>query len=99
MEQFIISISEFPEDVIAESVYGHSDSMDGRRFAAEFERRRKLAEKGVIESASSGSGTSFSNSASGEKSSGWSEVAKKGPPKEDPLAGFKTVPNKKKGKK
>lgn len=71
--------------------------MDGRYFAEEFIRRRKLAEKGVIEPSTSGSGSGFSSA--GEKSGGWSEVAKKGPPKEEPTAGFKVVPTKKKGKK
>jgi PERQ amino acid-rich with GYF domain-containing protein len=85
--------------IIADAVYSSSQLMDGRRFAEEFLRRRKLAEKGVIEPANTGSGTSFSTA--GEKSSGgWSEVAKKGPPKEEPAAtGYKVVPNKKKGKK
>lgn len=69
--------------------------MDGRRFAEEYLRRRKLADKGIIEPAKTGSASGFS----GEKSGGWSEVAKKGPPKEEPTAGFKVVPNKKKGKK
>jgi PERQ amino acid-rich with GYF domain-containing protein len=72
-----------------------STSMDGNRFAAEFDRRKKLADKGIVEPA--GTGTSFSTAA--EKSSGWSEVAKKGPVKEEPNSGFKTVPAKKKGKK
>ena len=69
--------------------------MDGRRFAEEYLRRLKLAEKGIVEPAMTGpAGTS-----GGEKSGGWNEVAKKGPPKEEPTAGFKVVPNKKKGKK
>jgi PERQ amino acid-rich with GYF domain-containing protein len=92
----------FPAEVsiIADAVYSSSTLMDGRRFAEEFLRRQKLAAKGVIEPANTGSGTSFATV--GEKSSGgWSEVAKKGPAKEEPsaTAGFKVVPNKKKGKK
>jgi PERQ amino acid-rich with GYF domain-containing protein len=83
-------------DIISETVYGSSKLMDGRRFAEEFIRRRKLAEKGVIEPASTGSAAGFSTT---EKSGGWSEVAKKGPPKEEPMTGYKVVPNKKKGKK
>lgn len=85
-------MSDFPEDAIADSVYGNSTSIDGRQFAAEYMRRKKLAERGVIEPANSGSGAS--SSATG----GWNEVAKKGPPKEDSAAGFTVVP-KKKGKK
>jgi len=83
--------------LIRDSVYENSQLIDGSHFANEFTRRRKLAEKGIIEPSSTGSGTSFSSG--GEKSSGWSEVAKKGPPKEESTAGFKVVPNKKKGKK
>ena len=91
-------LSTFPPEagIIADSVYSNSQLMDGRRFAEEYLRRRKLAEKGVIEPFSTGSSAGF---AAGEKSGGWSEVAKKGPPKEEPPAGFKVVPNKKKGKK
>jgi PERQ amino acid-rich with GYF domain-containing protein len=96
-------LCEFPGEpgVIADSVYANSQLMDGRRFADEFLRRKKLAEKGIVENASAGS-TGFSTAgASGSTSAGgWSEVAKKGPPKvEEPAAGFKVVPNKKKGRK
>lgn len=88
----------FPLEVaiISESIYSVSMLIDGRRFAEEFIRRRKLADKGIVEPANVGSGSGFS---AAEKSGGWSEVAKKGPPKEEPNAGFKVVPNKKKGKK
>jgi PERQ amino acid-rich with GYF domain-containing protein len=71
--------------------------MDGRRFAEEFLRRRKQAEKGIIEPANIASVGSISTT--GDMSEGWSQVAKKGPPKEEIAAGFKVVPNKKKGKK
>ena len=63
--------------------------MDGRRFAEEFLRRRKQAEKGVVEPANTGSSSG----------GGWSEVAKKNPVKEESATNFKVVPNKKKGKK
>ncbi|RDL30795.1 GYF protein [Venustampulla echinocandica] len=100
VDDFVHMLSTFPAEagIIADSVYANSQLMDGRRFAEEFLRRRKLAEKGVVEPSNTGSGTGFSTV--GDKSSGgWSEVAKKGPPKEEPTAGFKVVPNKKKGKK
>jgi PERQ amino acid-rich with GYF domain-containing protein len=99
VDGFIESLANFPQDagIIADSIYGSSKLMDGRRFAEEYLRRRKLAEKGIVEPAKTGSASGFSG---GEKSGGgWSEVAKKGPPKEEPIAGFKVVPNKKKGKK
>lgn len=93
-------LSTFPPEasIIADSIYSNSQLMDGRRFAEEYLRRRKLAEKGVIEPSNIGSGTTFA-AAAADKSGGWSEVAKKNPPKEEPTAGFKVVPNKKKGKK
>lgn len=90
----LTSIGNDPE-LIADSIYGSTQLMNGNDFAAEFLRRRNQAEKGIVE-ASVGYGSS---SAAGDKSGGWSEVAKKGPPKEEPTAGFKVVPNKKKGKK
>lgn len=81
--------------------------MDGRHFAEEFVRRKKLAERGVVEK---------QPSSDNGKSGGWSEVAKKGSgstpssaagvgvlPKESDAsmqaAGFKVVPGRKKGKK
>ena len=88
-------ISGFPSDAIADAVYSSSTLMDGRHFAEEFTRRRKLAEKGVVEPSNSGSASGTSTTGSG----GWNEVAKKGPPKEDSMVGFKVAPNKKKGKK
>jgi PERQ amino acid-rich with GYF domain-containing protein len=83
-------------EAIADSVYANSQLIDGRHFANEFNRRRKLAEKGVVEPSGNGSGTSLSTA--GDKA-GWSEVAKKGPPREESTSGYKVVPNKKKGKK
>jgi len=82
--------------IIADSVYSASQTMDARHFAEEFIRRRKQADKGIIEPANTGSGPNVSAS---DKTGEWSQVAKKGPPKEEPTAGFKVVPNKKKGKK
>lgn len=76
--------------------------MDGRRFADEYVRRKRLAEKGVVEK-----NTSADRSTSG----GWSEVAKKGgnaassqPARESESAAmagaaFRVVSGKKKGKK
>ncbi|PWY74443.1 hypothetical protein BO70DRAFT_389044 [Aspergillus heteromorphus CBS 117.55] len=58
-------------EIISDSVYATSQTLDGRRFAEEFIRRRKLADKGIVDPVSA--------SAFGEKSTGgWSEVAKKG---------------------
>lgn len=75
-------------DIISDSIYASSQTLDGRRFAEEFVRRRKLADKGIIPDVSSGTnsatGSNFFSSpgsAADIKSgsgSGWSEVAKKG---------------------
>jgi PERQ amino acid-rich with GYF domain-containing protein len=98
VDDFVRMLADFPAEagVIADSVYANSQLMDGRRFAEEFLRRKKLADKGIVESASS---AGFSTAGDSKGSGGWSEVAKKGPPKEEPSAGFKVVPNKKKGRK
>ncbi|RFU29861.1 hypothetical protein B7463_g6465, partial [Scytalidium lignicola] len=100
VDDFVLMLSTFPPEasIIADSIYSNSQLMDGRRFAEEYLRRRKLSEKGIVEPANTGSSTTFAAAAS-DKSGGWSEVAKKNPPKEEPAAGFKVVPNKKKGKK
>lgn len=102
-------LTECPSEpgIIADSVYGATQLMDGRRFAEEYIRRRKLAEKGIVESATANGGWGgfqTANAGSDSKSSdGWSEVAKKGPPKPEPDvvggSGFRVVPSKKKGKK
>jgi PERQ amino acid-rich with GYF domain-containing protein len=105
---FAATLLEMPQDplILAEAVYGYSTTMDGRHFADEFVRRKKLADKGIIEKEPVSAASNGSNG-------GWNEVAKKGgsasgptvsapAPKEDPSAipGFRVVPSKKnKGKK
>lgn len=85
-------------DIVTEAVHSVSQTIDSRHFAQEFIRRRKLAEKGIIEN----TGTSSPGPVNG--SGGWSEVAKKGSTtntaqtsaaKED--VAFKVVAAKKKG--
>ncbi|GAO17358.1 hypothetical protein UVI_02038780 [Ustilaginoidea virens] len=90
--------------IIADAVYASSTTMDGRHFAAEYVRRKKLAEKGIVEKQPSGEA---SKSPGGGGGGGWSEVAKRSgntQPKESEGgnmqgAGFKVVPSRKKGKK
>ena len=80
-------------------MYANSATLDGRRFADEFIRRRKLADKGIVEPVSA--------SAYAEKNDGgWSEVAKKGSSsnvqreqEESSNASFKVVAPRKKGKR
>ncbi|OAA65175.1 gyf domain containing protein [Niveomyces insectorum RCEF 264] len=101
VNMFVDTLLQLPTDqtIISEAVYANSKTMDGRHFADEFIRRKKLAEKGVIEKQAAASSTD--NKSGG----GWSEVAKKGGnstghQKEESMpAGFKVVPSRKKGKK
>lgn len=104
VDDFVQMLYEFPTEagLIADAVYANSQLMDGRRFGDEFIRRKKLAEKGIVESATGGA-TGFSTAGGNNAGvvGGWSEVAKKGPPKveEQSVAGFRVVPGKKKGRK
>lgn len=101
-EEFLQSLLSFPPetDLIADSVYANSNTMDGNRFAEEFVRRRKSAQQGVVVEA---------GSTGGSGSGGWNEVAAKagrnnsasvvgGGLAAEPI-GFKVVPGKKKGRK
>lgn len=100
VDGFVDSLLQLPLDltIISEAVYASSKTMDGRHFAEEFVRRKKLAEKGVVEKQAVPSASGDSKS-----SGGWNEVAKKGGSshqKEESMpAGFKVVPSRKKGKK
>jgi PERQ amino acid-rich with GYF domain-containing protein len=90
-------------EIISDSVYANSQTLDGRRFADEFIRRRKLADKGVVDPVSP---SAFAEQKSG---GGWSEVAKKGSAastavtqqreEEASSAAFKVVAPRKKGKR
>ena len=95
-------------EIISDSVYANSQTLDGRRFAEEFVRRRKLADKGIVDPVSlSAGGNGFGPVSTDQKgtSDGWNEVAKKGPSananREDNggNAAFKVVAAKKKGKR
>lgn len=89
--------------LIADAIYANSTIMDGRHFAEEYVRRKKLADKGISEKA-----PSANDSKAPSSGGGWSEVAKKttstptnaGPiGAEEAMPGFKVVSGKKKGKK
>jgi PERQ amino acid-rich with GYF domain-containing protein len=84
-------------------VHSASNTLDSRHFAEEFLRRRKLAEKGIIDERNTSSPADNKSGASG-----WSEVAKKGgatqqQQQQQPSAlensNFKVVAAKKKGKR
>ncbi|KAF3925916.1 hypothetical protein ABW20_dc0105409 [Dactylellina cionopaga] len=74
VDDFLNMIMSFPleVDLISDSVYQQSTTIDGRRFAEEFIRRRKLAQQGVVVDHGHHGGEE------GKSSGGWNEVAKKG---------------------
>lgn len=117
IDTFASTLLVLPLDqtLISDAVYASSTTMDGRHFAEEFVRRKKLADKGVVEKQPAGgrgsaSGPGTSSATNPDK--GWSEVAKKGSGgtaatnggstgSEGTIqgAGFKVVPGRKRGKK
>ncbi|KAG6004266.1 hypothetical protein E4U21_001278 [Claviceps maximensis] len=100
--QATLEVLPLDTSIIADAVYASSTTMDGRHFAAEYVRRKKLAEKGIVEKQ-----TSADLGQTAAAGGGWSEVAKRSgstQPKESDSgniqgAGFKVVPSRKKGKK
>lgn len=88
VDGFVTSLLDLPPeaDIISDSVYANSTTLDGRRFAEEFLRRRKLADRGITpEPTPSGASPASMFSSTGSHVSdgkgnagGWSEVAKKG---------------------
>ncbi|KAL8347594.1 hypothetical protein RB598_001099 [Gaeumannomyces tritici] len=117
IDTFASTLLVLPLDqtLISDAVYASSTTMDGRHFAEEFVRRKKLADKGVVEKQPAGgrggaSGPGASSATNSDK--GWSEVAKKssggaaatnggntGSEGAIQGAGFKVVPGRKRGKK
>ncbi|KIX06377.1 uncharacterized protein Z518_04353 [Rhinocladiella mackenziei CBS 650.93] len=102
LDNFVQDLLQLPPEIeiISDSVYASSQTLDGRRFAEEFVRRRKLADKGIVEPAANGAQPAGADSKGA--GGGWSEVAKKGPAtnvKEESNAAFKVVATKKKGKR
>lgn len=105
VDNFVQDLLQLPPEIeiIADCVYANSQTLDGRRIAEEFVRRRKLADKGVVEPAPPASvAPGVVNGGEGKSGvgGGWSEVAKKGPEKKDEVnTNFKVVAGKKKGKR
>ncbi|KAL9064805.1 MAG: hypothetical protein Q9157_007699 [Trypethelium eluteriae] len=97
VDDFVATLMALPSDsdMITEAVHSSSQTIDSRHFADEFIRRRKLADRGMVDP----SGTSSPASAAENKSGGWSEVAKKGPATKEEPNNFKVVAAKKKGTK
>ncbi|RMZ88150.1 hypothetical protein DV736_g4619, partial [Chaetothyriales sp. CBS 134916] len=103
VDVFMENLSSLPLEVglIADAVYGASQTLDGRRVAEEFVRRKKLADKGMVEAVSNGSALETIAKSQG---GGWSEVAKKGPVSDQKQETgrreeFKVVAGKKKAKR
>ncbi|KAI1490121.1 hypothetical protein F5X96DRAFT_572025 [Biscogniauxia mediterranea] len=105
IDNFANTLLAFPliPDIISDAIYANSKTMDGRHFAQEFIRRKKLADKGVVEKQPINSPLTDTQSS---MAGGWNEVAKKNNHKEATsdassiqAAGFKVVPGRKKGKK
>ncbi|KAI1078019.1 hypothetical protein F5B20DRAFT_550113 [Whalleya microplaca] len=105
IDNFAQTLMGFPlqADIISDAIYANSKTMDGHHFAQEFIRRKRLADKGVVEKQPAISPPADAQSGTG---GGWNEVAKKSNHKEPGAdansmqgAGFKVVPGRKKGKK
>lgn len=104
-DDFVTNLLAFPSesDVITEAVHSVSSTIDSRHFAEEFIRRRKLADKGLVDNTHPHHGTG-SPAERSEGKGGWSEVAKKGPQQakvqdDTANANFRVVGGKKKGGK
>lgn len=102
-DEFVNNLLSFPSEleIVTEAVHSVSHTIDSRHFAEEFIRRRKLADKGLVDTTKPAS-----PAAAASQAGGWSEVAKKNAavPKQEPKddlnnGSFKVVPNKKKGGK
>ena len=81
VDTFVTSLLSLPpdSDIIAEGIHANSTTLDSRRFAEEFVRRRKLADQGKLspDSGSSSSlafGYGFSSSTANAGNGGWNSV-------------------------
>lgn len=104
IEAFANTLMGFPlvGEIISDAIYANSKTMDGRHFAEEFIRRKKLADRGIVEKQSTKSPSVDTQSTT---TGGWNEVAKKSSHKDSTTdtnsiqGAFKVVPGRKKGKK
>lgn len=107
-DDVVATLTQLPADteIITEVVHGASSTIDSRHFAEEFLRRKKLADKGLVDTTAPPKSASPAG-AKVDQGGGWSEVAKKGgkdvPAAASPVAAeqgngaFRVVPAKKKG--
>lgn len=91
----------YETDILTEAVHGSSQTLDSRHFAEEFVRRRRLADKGFVDT--SAPPMPSNNGGADKTAGGWSEVAKKGPQTASPASKeapeFRVVGKKKGGKR
>ncbi|KAF2771962.1 hypothetical protein EJ03DRAFT_388048 [Teratosphaeria nubilosa] len=82
-DDFVATLSVLGLDVetLTEAVHSASSTIDSRHFAEEFIRRKKLADKGLVDAAAPTKSASPANAGANANGGGWSEVAKKGPGK------------------
>jgi PERQ amino acid-rich with GYF domain-containing protein len=107
VDDFVRNLLQLPAEpeMLSDAVYANSQTLDGRRFAEEFVRRRKQADRGVAPESNAPLNFNSGSAGGGESKAGggWSEVAKKGPVTQEKSGGetaaFKVVAPKKKGKR
>jgi PERQ amino acid-rich with GYF domain-containing protein len=78
-EEFVATLAELgtDRDMITEVVHDSSTTIDSRHFAEEFLRRKKMADKGLIDTSMPKSASPL-NASNGQAGGGWNEVKKKG---------------------
>lgn len=99
VDTFVTSLLSLPPDtdIIAEGIHANSTTLDSRRFAEEFVRRRKLADQGKLapdSGSTAGGGTGGWNSVAGGRGGGDGDGRGEGKKE-----GFQVVGAKKKGKR
>ncbi|KAF2479480.1 hypothetical protein BDY17DRAFT_39533 [Neohortaea acidophila] len=105
-DDFVGNLVALPQDsdIITEAVHGASSTIDSRHFAEEFIRRKKLADKGLVDAFAPPKSAS-PHTANVDKAGGWSEVAKKtkevpaSSSREETNGNFRVVQSKKKAGK
>lgn len=82
------------QEIISDSIYANSATLDGRRFAEEFVRRRKLDLQN--KDGQNKSISELTHESQSQSTGGWSDVlkAQKAAPAEDWNSAFKVVPKK-----
>ena len=104
-EDFVATLSELgnDRDMITEAVHAVTNKIDSRHFSEEFLRRKKMADKGLVDTSALSRSTASPHNAGNGQAGGWSEVAKKGltkePSRDESNGAFRVVPAKKKGGK